>query len=332
MANPLIVRFGALGDLVLCTPVLRALAERHGAPCDIVGSGRFIPDLFAGLPYVGQHFIIGSRSTPYWFNPDQWALVRWLRQRAPAPVYVLQSDAVSVKLVGRGCTVTNSVAAMPALPREHVVEHFARVTGTLPGPVELRSSAEEITAVDRWLDGLGLKGRDLVLIQPGNNRTMRKGALTEADRKFWPSERWQGVIRGVLAARPDAHVLVIGAPSECPVTEPLAHAIGDPRVRSVAHDLPLRRLFALFTRAHSLISVDTGPAHAAAACGCPVTVLFAAADPRRIRPFHHAVPIAVVSGPPGAPEPEGMAAWIAAHHMDGISVDAVLAAWHAQER
>ena len=91
MARPLVVRFGALGDMILLTPVLRALAERHGAPCDVVGSGRFLSDLYTGLPYVGERFVIGSRKTPYWFNPDQWALVRWLRTRQPSPVYVLSS-------------------------------------------------------------------------------------------------------------------------------------------------------------------------------------------------------------------------------------------------
>jgi hypothetical protein len=37
------------------------------------------------------------------------------------------------------------------------------------------------------------------------------------------------------------------------------------QVHNVADDLPLRRLLALLSMAHSGISVDTGPAHAAAA-------------------------------------------------------------------
>ena len=332
MVAPLVVRFGALGDMILLTPVLRALAERHGAPCDVVGSGRFLGDLYAGLPFVGECFVIGSRKTPYWFNPDQWALVRWLRARQPAPVYVLQSDPLSVRLTTRGCTITSSAVAIPARSKEHVVEHYARITGTAATGVELQVAMAELAEVDGWLQRLGVAGRDLVLLQPGNRRTMRKGVANEDDRKYWPAERWLGVIRGVLMERPEARVLVIGAPSERMVTEPLAAACADPRVISVAHDLPLRRLFALFTRAHSLISVDTGPAHAAVACGCPVAVLFAAADPRRIRPYHPTVPVAVIHGPPGAAEPDEPTAWSAAHTMDGIAVDAVLAAWRTLRR
>jgi heptosyltransferase-2/heptosyltransferase-3 len=43
-----------------------------------------------------------------------------------------------------------------------------------------------------------------------------------------------------------------------------------------AAELSLRQLLALSEAAHSMISVDTGPAHAAAALGLPLVVLFGA--------------------------------------------------------
>ena len=45
------------------------------------------------------------------------------------------------------------------------------------------------------------------------------------------------------------------------------------------------RLLALLEQAHSLVSVDTGPAHAAAALGCPLVVMFGAASPAKWRPI-----------------------------------------------
>lgn len=330
--RPLIVRFGALGDMILLTPVMRALAERHGAPCDVVGSGRFLGELFSGLSFVGDHFAIASRSKPYWLNPDKWALVRWLRARHFGPVYVMQSDQLSIDLLKRGCSITGSVLATPFRNGEHVVEHYARITDTKPGGVELAVSPTEINEVDGWLESLGIAGQELVLVQPGNSRTMRKGVSNERDPKFWPEERWLGVIRGVADERPRANILIIGAPSESEVTDSLAKAASNPRVISVAHDLPLRRLFALFKRAGSLISIDTGPAHAAVGCGCPVAVLFAAADPRRIRPYHSAVPVSVVYGPADAIDHDDPQEWAAAHSMDGISIDVVLTAWRSLKK
>ena len=68
------------------------------------------------------------------------------------------------------------------------------------------------------------------------------------------------------------------------------------QVHSVADDLPLRRLLALLSIAHSCISVDTGPAHAAAALNCPLVVLFGKASPTRFRPVSANSPVEVLVG------------------------------------
>ena len=67
-------------------------------------------------------------------------------------------------------------------------------------------------------------------------------------------------------------------------------------IQIVADDLPMRRLLALLSIAHSCISVDTGPAHAAAALNCPLAVLFGKADPNRFRPVSAQSPVAVLQG------------------------------------
>jgi heptosyltransferase-2/heptosyltransferase-3 len=44
-------------------------------------------------------------------------------------------------------------------------------------------------------------------------------------------------------------------------------------------------LVALLSRAAGLLTVDSGPAHAAAAVGCPLVVLFGRASPTLYRPW-----------------------------------------------
>jgi heptosyltransferase-2/heptosyltransferase-3 len=49
--------------------------------------------------------------------------------------------------------------------------------------------------------------------------------------------------------------------------------------------LTIPRLVALLARGAGLITVDSGPAHAAAAVGCPLVVLFGKALPSLYRPW-----------------------------------------------
>ena len=73
---------------------------------------------------------------------------------------------------------------------------------------------------------------------------------------------------------PTLRVMVCGSPSEAPIVKEIVTLCNDQRVMSVAADLPLTRLIALTGVAHSMISIDTGPAHIAAAMDCPSVVLF----------------------------------------------------------
>jgi heptosyltransferase-2/heptosyltransferase-3 len=68
------------------------------------------------------------------------------------------------------------------------------------------------------------------------------------------------------------------------LNEEIATLAGIASVHNAADDLPVARLVALLERAEALISVDSGPAHAAAAVGCPTVVLFGRASPSLYRP------------------------------------------------
>jgi heptosyltransferase-2/heptosyltransferase-3 len=78
---------------------------------------------------------------------------------------------------------------------------------------------------------------------------------------------------------------MLGAGPEYALNRDIAALGGVPRVYNVADDLPIPRLLALLARADGLISVDSGPAHAAAAVGCPLIVLFGKASPSLYRPW-----------------------------------------------
>ena len=99
---------------------------------------------------------------------------------------------------------------------------------------------------DDWLRARGWLGRPLVLLQPGNFRTMSRRRdewrrLNEDD-KAWPMENWVALVRCVLGTLPQSRVVLCGAPQEGEMLRAIASGAASPDV--VAAELGLRQLLA----------------------------------------------------------------------------------------
>lgn len=332
-APPLIVRCGAFGDMVVLTPLLRLLAARYGGPVDLVSSGPWTAPLLAGEPALGHLQLVSSRRTPYLLCPSQWALVRWLRRRGRGPVYLCDVNPEMRALLERGGVHPDDLVAReraddaaPMLwPDRWLAIGMRDPAQAWPSrpvdPAAFRLPALVVDPASRaglagWLAAKGLDG-PLVLFQPGNKRTHKRGkVLTSHHPKHWAPEHWGAVAAAVVRDLPGAHVLLCGTAPERPLLEDIRHAAGDhPRVHDLAGELPVPRLLALLEVAHSMVSVDTGPAHAAAALGCPLVVMFGSAPPSMWRPVGPG-PIRVLGGERG---PDS--------RVSDLSPDEVIAAW-----
>jgi ADP-heptose:LPS heptosyltransferase len=137
-----------------------------------------------------------------------------------------------------------------------------------------------------WLKARDLHEASLLLIQAGNKRTMRRGLRRLAvNHKYWPKERWAAVIRFLRAQCPLHRIVLLGTGPEFRLNQELIAAAGVEGLVNAANDLPIPRLVALLEHARGLVTVDSGPAHAAAAVGCPQVVLFGKASPSLYRPW-----------------------------------------------
>src|SRR5579875_1538273 len=148
-------------------------------------------------------------------------------------------------------------------------------------------------------------------------RTSRRGG----DDKTWPLENWTSLIGAVLADDPATRIVLCGAPAEAAMLRAIAQAAGSERVFAAGDELPLRRLLALCERASAMISVDTGPAQAAAALGCPLVVLYGAQPPMLWMPRGPARSAVIALG--GLPQRGRVA---------DIAPGEVIAAWRALPR
>jgi ADP-heptose:LPS heptosyltransferase len=347
------VRCGAFGDMVLLTALIRVLHARFHAPVDIVTSGPWSEPLLQGQPGVGEIWSVRSRKTPYWLSADQRSVVRLLAKRGVGPTWFCDGSDAARPLLTRAGIPEHWIVDVkdhPLMPGEHATEQWRRVAQIMPAamaaspgaappyaaPAESDARAAALAALtpgcclevsdrqridlEAWLRARDLAAAPLILIQIGNKRTMRRGTRRLAvNNKYWPNERWAEVLRHVRLQYPTHAIVLLGTGPEYALNREVAALANVARLHNAADDLPIPRLVALLARAAGLITVDSGPAHAAAAVGCPQVVLFGKASPSLYRPLGTAgADVKVLCGQI-AGEPD----------MLGIESRSVIAAWSA---
>src|SRR2546423_7107070 len=136
-------------------------------------------------------------------------------------------------------------------------------------------SDERRRGAREFLRGSGARlERPLVALCPGS---------TNSRAKRWPAERF-AALADSLVERSGAEVVLIGAGEETDVSEEVArHMRKRPVVLTGATDLG--QTVAVLSVADLLVTNDTGPAHVAAAVGCPVVVIFGPTNPLTTRPL-----------------------------------------------
>ena len=336
--SPIVVRFGALGDLILLTPLLHLLHRRYGKPCQLIGSGGWMQPLFARHPDVDSTWLVHSRRRPYLLDSSQWRMVSALRENPQSPVYVCDDHALAkVRWLLRRGGVSGQRCVLASEHRDQQGEHwndrwmhFGQLTPAAFNASEYPWQPEDwlpapklvVDALDRrdrdiWLQQHGLQNHDFLLLQIGNKRTFKRGRLGQfGDSKAWPIERWVGLLQALHTQLPRTRLILCGSPQEATLLRDVEKASQLNCVQVAATDLPLRRLFSLLEIARGMISIDTGPAHAAAAFGCPLLVLYGAAPPAMWKPRSPSdSDVVTLGGPP------------LSDHVENISLGSVLAAW-----
>ncbi len=323
---------------MLLTVLIRALAYRFESKVDLVCSGQWSAPLFSSDPNVANLYKIRSLRTPYWLSMDQRNLVRILRCREPGPTWYCETRIKGLSLLQMGGIPERLIVSArdcPIQPREHVGDYMLRLASVGLNPIQTEKFAletpaqpalsvpdEEVTRLDQWLRCRSIPGSNIILIQAGNKRTMKRGpANRSSNTKFWPIERWSLVLGELRKMHPNAPILLLGVDKERRLNAAIMRLARLPLLFNVAGELPIGRLLALQRRAAGMISVDTGPAHSAAAVGCPTIVLFGQADPVNYAPRGADALVECLSG-----SHDGNTS------IAGIQTDDVLNAWKRRKR
>lgn len=274
MRRVLVIKLGALGDLVMATGLLHAiLAHEREAQVSLLTTPAYAP-LFAGWPglrvaaFPRKGLLAGLR------------VLRWLRGQHFDRIYDLQSNdrtRLWCALAGASERVGNHpvwpYTHHPSEPWHgqcHIFERMLAVLAAAGVPTQdalPRLPAEEATrrGVEAWLEAHGLQQAALALCHAGSSPA-------------WPAKRWPhfAELAHALAARGLA-VVWLGAGQDAGLNASLARAVGIDATGA----FDLAGLAELGRRARFALTNDSGPMHVLAAAGLPVYGFFGPTDWRR---------------------------------------------------
>jgi ADP-heptose:LPS heptosyltransferase len=293
----LVVRAGALGDTLMATPVLPALAERFpGAEIDVVASATAAP-LVERDPLASRVLALRWRNLPLAVSLEKRRLVRTLRAARYDLAVVLEQAGRYYELAERA-RVPRVIGfrATPFDPALHSIANNLRAAGfddwrDRPWTMRLELTAEELRHAEDFTRGR----RPLVGLHAGYGPPRRKRNQDQRLRG-WSLQNFARV-GGWLAER-GATLVLTGAPGDRAVVERLKAMLPRGAVLDVAGRTSVRQLAALVARMDLLVSIDSGPAHVAAALGTPLVVLWGPGIFDQTRPISTAGPVAILREAP----------------------------------
>lgn len=283
----LVVQTAFLGDVVLTTPLFRALRRLHpGSRLAALVTPQAAPLLEEDphLDLVLRYDKKGGQSL--------WAMARALRGRFDLLLSPHRSHRSSLLALASGARrrIGFADAAFPwcyhaVVPRplalHEVDRNLALLRGlgheALPGDrvLHVGYTAKESDAVDRVLRAHGVGPTEpLAGLCPGS---------------IWPTKRWPAEAFSEAGKRLAAHgfrVVVLGGPDDEGVGRQVCDGLGGGAVLA-AGATPLKALAAWMDRLRVLVTNDSAPLHVAAARGTPAVAVFGATTTTLgFGPFH----------------------------------------------
>lgn len=280
----LVVHVTRIGDTLMVTPSLRALAQAWPhAEITVLGHPKRA-EVIRHLPYVTRVGAITKRSA-------------WLRGRLPGVrwdlgvVYGFDEDLVryALRVCDRVIAFRQSderinarlyrTVDRPAHNSMHGVDQLLqlpRALGIAPSSraLEYRVTADEAAAAARRLaaDGVASDAHPLIglIIESFPTKPYRD----------WPAESFAALAQRIAARFPAARFLLFGGELSAAKLAPLRATVGG-RLTIYAGKLSLRETAALMACVDLYVGVDTGPTHLAGALRVPMVALYHCLHPSR---------------------------------------------------
>ena len=288
MTNILIVRLGALGDIIHAVPAAAALRRAFpDARIDWLVDAKHRP-MIDLVTVVDRPVVLERSSASGWMDAA--------RRMRPTPYDVaidfqgLLKSAILSRMSGAGRVIGFSIWHL----REKTARPFYSEAGG--GRDESARAAHVIYKNLELLRVLGVESSEVSFpLAQVESRALAEARNAFGDSPFalinpgaaWPNKRWPperfGEVAAFLREIRNLRSLVLWGPGEEGLAGAVVENSGGSARMAPATALP--DLLALARAAALMVSGDTGPLHIAAAVGTPTVSLFGPTDPDRNGPW-----------------------------------------------
>ena len=278
----LIVRTDRLGDLLLSTPVVRALRQRFPQSYISMLVSPYTKDVLEGNPALDEiiTFDKDARNSQGWWAAFRFA--RFLRKKKFDLAIVLHPTTrmhLLIFLAGIpkrlgydhkfGFLLTDRIKHTKHYGQKHETEYaldLVRYLGIEPVDKTLFMPIKQESEI--WLENLfnqaQIKGSDkLLVIHP----------TASCRSRIWPAERYAQVA-DQLAGQYGFKVVIVSGPRDAQKAQEVIKNMHSQATLNLAGKTSISQLASLLKRSQLFISTDSGPMHVASALGVPVITIF----------------------------------------------------------
>jgi len=281
-----------VGDAVMSLPAIASVRRTLPQAEVSILAKPWVAEIFEKNPLVDRVIIYQSPGVHQGLR-GKWLLARQLKKEGFELAILLQNafEAALISFLAgiprrsgyntdaRGFILTHPVAMTGKIKREHQVDYYLEMVGSLgfqrvPTFPSLRVSVERQEEARLKLESFGFgESQKLVGISPG---------ATYGSAKEWFPERFAELADRIIGDS-GARVLIFGSGGDKKVAAQVRQNARAPLV-DLTGMTTLAQAMALIARLRLFITNDSGLMHLAAALGVPVMAIFGSTDPERTGP------------------------------------------------
>ena len=293
--NILIIKPGAIGDVLQLTPVIRALKSKHpAAEITLLVGSAVTAELFRYNDAVSGTIVYDKRGAHKSFMSfiRLWKQLRAAKfdlvinfQRSNFRTWLLASAAFPCRILVYHKARDRTV---------HAVVNYLETLAPLgisstDLELELSPGPEAKAFAGNLLSAFKASNRPLIALNPGASHPIKQ----------WGTDQF-AALADILSKELSANIIIVGGLDDIPLSEEIAqHTSSRPLL--LAGKLDLLQLGAVLEQCDILVSGDTGPMHVATAVGTRVAGLFGSTDPARTGPVGRGHRVIQAEGVPCVP-------------------------------